>query len=129
MNPLTNEQVETLLIEAAGDVSYQSLYARTTAVIRDGRWTSKQFARDYMDTLLAAERKAAYVPPVVPTVSGVRSQPYNGPFPRKKHSHHCRGCESRGQINSVACYKTKCTRPQLTATCAWCATYYERGNV
>ena len=63
--------------------------------------------------------------PARPIVAdGPRSRPYAGPFPRGKHSHHCRGCESRGQINSVACYKSKCTAPQLTATCSWCASYY-----
>lgn len=49
-----------------------------------------------------------------------RTEPYTGPFPRKRHSHRCKGCEQRGQLNAVACYKSRCTRPQLTETCAWC---------
>ena len=49
-----------------------------------------------------------------------KKEPYNGPFPRKKHSHKCLGCVPRGQINAVACYKAHCTKPQLTDTCNWC---------
>jgi hypothetical protein len=127
MNQLDNAQVESLLATAAGNVSYQSQYARTTAIVRDGRWLSKQFARDYLDTLLDAERKAAYVTPATPTVSGIRSQPYTGPFPRGKHSHKCKGCEQRGQY-AVACYKSKCAKPQLVATCEFCAAYYRGGK-
>ena len=39
---------------------------------------------------------------------------YEGPFPRKKHSHKCPGlgCKMRRQINAVACYKSHCIRPQ-----------------
>ena len=124
MQPLDKLQVETLLAGASGNVSYQSMYARTTAVIADGRVTSLQYASDYMKALRDAEYKASYVAPRVPVVSGTRSLPYTGPFPRGKHSHRCKGCEARGQINAVACYKSHCTRPQLTATCSWCASYY-----
>ena len=49
-----------------------------------------------------------------------RTDPYTGPFPRKRHSHHCKGCEARGQINAVACYKQGCARPQTTEKCSWC---------
>lgn len=47
---------------------------------------------------------------------GVRSQPYTGPFPRKRHSHYCRACGG----NAVACYKSQCTRPQRQDVCTWC---------
>jgi hypothetical protein len=53
---------------------------------------------------------------------GKRTDPYDGPFPRKRHSHKCKSCVARGQYNSVACYKSHCTRPQLTDTCSWCRT-------
>lgn len=49
-----------------------------------------------------------------------RTDPYAGPFPRKRHSHRCKTCETRGQINAVACYKSRCTRPQTAETCSWC---------
>jgi len=51
-----------------------------------------------------------------------RTEPYSGPFPRKKHSHRCKGCEQKFyQLNAVACYKSHCTKPQLVETCSWCA--------
>lgn len=50
-----------------------------------------------------------------------RTDPYTGPFPRKRHSHRCRGCEARGQYNAVACYKSQCAKPQLVVSCSWCA--------
>lgn len=49
-----------------------------------------------------------------------KTDPYTGPFPRKKHSHKCLGCIPRGQYNAVACYKKGCTMPQTTETCSWC---------
>lgn len=49
-----------------------------------------------------------------------RTELYTGPFPRGRHSHRCRGCVQRGQVNSVACYKSKCTKPQTVDSCAWC---------
>lgn len=50
-----------------------------------------------------------------------RRDPYTGPFPRKRHSHRCEGCAQKyGQYNAVACYKSQCTRPQLTSVCSWC---------
>lgn len=50
-----------------------------------------------------------------------RTEPYTGPFPRKRHSHRCKGCEvTVGQFNAVACYKKHCTKPQLVETCEWC---------
>lgn len=49
-----------------------------------------------------------------------RTDPYTGPFPRKRHSHKCIKCEERGQYASVACYKSQCTRPQTTQQCSWC---------
>lgn len=119
MNAINEGQIAELLSTAAGNVSYLSDYARTTALVSDGRWTSKQFARDYLSALIEAERKAAYVAPVVPVASGKRAQPYAGPFPRGKHSHKCLKCETRGRYNAVACYKSKCTRAQLTSTCEW----------
>ncbi len=125
MVQLDGTQIEELLACASGDVSFLSQYARTTAVVSNGRWTSKQFASDYMMRMLEAERKAAYVTPIAPVASGVRAQPYAGPFPRGKHSHKCKGCEVRGQINAVACYKKQCTKPQLVATCEWCKSYYK----
>ena len=126
MNAITDRQIDTLLAEASGNVSFQSNYARTTAVIDSGKWVSKMYARDYLDTLRALERQAMYRAPVRPVVAdGPRSRVYAGPFPRGKHSHHCRGCEGRGQLNSVACYKSKCRCPQLTATCSWCEPMYQ----
>ncbi len=129
MQAITDEQIAELLTVAQGDVSYQSMYSRTTAKIANelgvSRWIRKQYARDYLNELIEAERKAAYVAPIAPTVApGPRSQSYTGPFPRGKHSHRCRGCETRGQFNAVACYKSKCTKPQLTATCEWCRKYF-----
>ena len=53
---------------------------------------------------------------------GKRTDPYDGPFPRKRHSHKCTGCEKHGQHNAVACYKSKCTRPQKVSSCGWCQT-------
>jgi hypothetical protein len=128
MMTLTDHQVAELLAVAAGSVSYQSMYSRTTATIDGGRWTRKQYARDYLDDLIAAERKAAYVAPVIPTVSGKRAQSYAGPFPRGKHSHKCAGCEQFGQYHAVACYKSGCARPQLTATCSYCAHKFGGGR-
>ena len=128
MQTLDDSSVAELLATANGNVSYQSNYARTTALISNGRWTRKSFARDYLAELIEAERKAAYIPPVRPTVTpGPRSMPYAGPFPRGRHSHKCKGCETRGQYNAVACYKSKCTKPQLTATCAWCERTFRQG--
>ena len=50
-----------------------------------------------------------------------RTDPYTGPFPRKRHSHKCKSCEEKfGQYNAVACYKSQCTRPQAVETCSWC---------
>jgi hypothetical protein len=50
-----------------------------------------------------------------------RTDPYSGPFPRKRHSHRCKGCEAKFyQLNPVACYKQHCTKPQLLRTCSWC---------
>lgn len=49
-----------------------------------------------------------------------RTDPYTGPFPRKRHGHRCKGCEKRGQLNPVACYRQHCTRPQTTESCPWC---------
>ena len=69
------------------------------------------------------ERGVEHVPFVEGTsvTEGKRSDPYEGPFPRKKHSHKCAGCATRiGQTNAVACYKQHCTRPQHTETCSWC---------
>ena len=89
MQAIDNNQVDQLLSTADGNVSYQSHYARTTAVIDGGRVRSMLYASDYRDQLIDAERKAAYVAPTVPTVSGKRTESYTGPFPRKRHSHHC----------------------------------------
>jgi len=125
MERINQEQIESLLAVAAGDVSYQSEYSKTTACILDGRWVRKVQAWKYRDEVLEAERRAVYVKPEVPTIAaGPRSQPYAGPFPRGKHSHRCKGCEARNGQGAVACYRAKCTRPQLTATCSWCASYY-----
>jgi hypothetical protein len=49
-----------------------------------------------------------------------RTDSYTGPFPRKRHSHRCKGCESFHQYNAVGCYKAHCSKPQLTETCSWC---------
>lgn len=124
MTALNDDQIQALLAVAAGDVSYLSQYSRTTAAIVNGRWISKRFAYDVLKEMIEAERKAAYVAPALPTVKGKRTLPYAGPFPRGKHSHKCASCEERGQYNAVACYKSKCTKPQLTATCSWCAQHY-----
>lgn len=45
-----------------------------------------------------------------------RTDPYTGPFPRKRHSHRCLKCGG----NSVACYKAQCTKPQTIAQCKYC---------
>jgi len=50
-----------------------------------------------------------------------RTEPYTGPFPRKRHSHKCLKCIERGQVNAVACYRSHCTKPQTTDHCAWCS--------
>jgi hypothetical protein len=44
-----------------------------------------------------------------------REQPYAGPFPRKRHSHHCKLCRW-----TVACYKTLCRKAQRIEACTWC---------
>jgi hypothetical protein len=125
MQTSSSEQIEALLAVASGDVSYQSEYSKTTACMSGGRWLRKVAAWKYRDEVLEAERRAVYVAPTVPKVgSGPRSMPYTGPFPRGKHSHRCKGCETRNNQGAVACYKSQCTRPQLTATCSWCRDYY-----
>ena len=125
MQTLTDSQVAELLAQADGDVSYRSQYSKTTALVSDGRWTRKSYAYDYLRELIEAERKATYIAPQVPQVSaGPRSMPYTGPFPRGRHSHKCRGCEHKGQFNAVACYKSQCRKPQLTATCEYCRAYF-----
>jgi hypothetical protein len=55
-----------------------------------------------------------------PQTAHKRTDPYTGPFPRKRHSHRCKGCEAHGQYNAVAFYKQRCTCPQLTEACSWC---------
>ena len=42
---------------------------------------------------------------------------YSGPFPRKRHSHRCMGCND---LNSVACYKSQCSKPQRVNQCQYC---------
>lgn len=50
-----------------------------------------------------------------------RTEPYAGPFPRKRHSHRCSGCAAKhGQLNPVGCYKKNCSRPQVVQSCGWC---------
>ncbi len=55
----------------------------------------------------------------VQTALGMRREPEPAApeftFPRKKHSHRCLKCGS-----AVYCYKSRCTKPQLVATCQWC---------
>ena len=54
-----------------------------------------------------------------------RTAPYEGPFPRKRHSHRCTGCAAKyGQYNAVACYKTYCRKPQLMGECSWCRPHH-----
>jgi hypothetical protein len=46
---------------------------------------------------------------------------YEGPFPRKRHSHTCARClRERGQ-GAVACYRAKCTKLQRSESCGACA--------
>jgi hypothetical protein len=121
MKTLKVTEINDFLETVAGDVSYISdanfMGTKTTASVKDGRWTSKRFARDVMNEIKESERKATYVAPVTPALKpSVRSAPYAGPFPRGKHSHRCATCG-----DAVACYKSKCTRPQHTSTCPWCA--------
>lgn len=124
MKRLDNEQIDSLLASASGNVSYQSNYARTTATVADGRCAQMEYASDFLNALIDAERKAAYVAPKRVIVSGKRTEPYNGPFPRGKHSQRCAGCVLFGQYNAVACYKQKCTIPQLTSVCVCCQRHY-----
>ena len=51
-----------------------------------------------------------------------RTDPYSGPFPRKRHSHRCLGCAERPYASdrAVACYKSHCTMPQLVFECSYC---------
>lgn len=115
--------VAELLSIADADVSYVSnanfMGVRTTAHIpKPGRWSSKRFASDVMAEVRKAELDAMYPPRQRETVRpGKRTEPYTGPFPRGKHSHRCANCNDG---RAVACYKTQCTRPQLTDTCGWC---------
>ena len=51
------------------------------------------------------------------------SAPYTGAFPRKRHSHTCLTCKTRGQ-GAVACYKSHCTKPQRIDMCACCRPLY-----
>jgi hypothetical protein len=46
-----------------------------------------------------------------------QTDPYTGPFPRKRHSHRCLFCNPP---NSTWCYKSKCTQPQRTESCILC---------
>ena len=60
---------------------------------------------------VAVKRPAARKPKAA---SAKSQEPYNGPFPRNKHSHKCpgAGCKARGQYNAVGCYKKNCTHPK-----------------
>jgi hypothetical protein len=49
-----------------------------------------------------------------------KTAPYNGPFPRKRHSHRCQTCKGRQGQRAVACYKQKCTKPQSVEDCIFC---------
>lgn len=42
-------------------------------------------------------------------------KPYNGPFPRCKHTHRCTNCGDGSN-----CYKAKCNKPQRVPRCQWC---------
>ncbi len=125
MTPLEHDEVKTLLAHASGSVSYQSQYARTTATIEDGRVRRFSFASDYLNGLLDAERLATPKPQAPTVAPGPKSAPYTGSFPRGKHSHRCKGCQERNGQGAVACYKAKCTKPQLVATCEWCRSAYQ----
>lgn len=120
LKPLTIAQVESLLTSAVGPVSYIGDWtpAKCTAVVSNGVWSRKCFARDYLEELLAVERKAE-PKPVPVAVSGKRTEPYAGPWPRGKHSHRCASCG-----DAVACYRPHCTRAQLTSVCPWCERKY-----
>lgn len=48
-------------------------------------------------------------------------RPYTGALPRGRHSHRCLNCGRTGRsARAVACYKSKCTKPQVVETCGWC---------
>lgn len=49
-----------------------------------------------------------------------QTEPYAGPFPRKRHYHRCAKCVGRG-FNGVYCYKAKCSLPRDLAGCLSCA--------
>ena len=54
------------------------------------------------------------------TKNSKMTEPYTGPFPRKRHSHCCITClERRGQ-GAVSCYKKQCTKPIRTESCESC---------
>lgn len=50
----------------------------------------------------------------------MKTEPYAGPFPRKRHAHRCLNCRAHGQTNAVACYKAQCTLAPTVETCRWC---------
>ncbi len=49
-----------------------------------------------------------------------KTAPFEGPFPRKRHSHTCQTCKGRQGQRAVACYKQKCTKPQSVKDCIFC---------
>jgi hypothetical protein len=49
------------------------------------------------------------------------TKPYDGPFPRPRHSHRCQACEC-----AVYCYKSQCTKPQSEVECSSCAWHSRR---
>lgn len=121
LQALNSDQVDELIESASGPVSYLfdigSFGYKTTAIViaPDGRWTRKVSASGYLMEIINAEIQNRPKPaPIVAT--GKRSEPYNGPFPRGKHSHRCLQCGG----NAVACYKAQCTVPQTTGNCKYC---------
>jgi hypothetical protein len=48
------------------------------------------------------------------------TEPYAGPFPRKRHSHHCHGCAAKHGSRRTACYKAHCAKASVVDTCASC---------
>lgn len=117
MLPILNpESTASLLADAAGPVSYRSdanyFGVKTTAIVSNGSWTRKMFASDYMREAFPPITLTA---PTVPAPQGKLAEPYNGPFPRGKHSHRCATCG-----DAVACYKAQCRMPQRVHQCRWC---------
>lgn len=57
-----------------------------------------------------------------------QTEPYAGPFPRKRHFHRCETCWATRKQGAVYCYKTKCSKPQSSEDCALCRPIQKYGQ-